>query len=128
MIKQDNFFKMTGLINLTEISDLISNAKQKNIAFVDVLAFIEDNYQFTPVSFTNGTQHNNADENQGSAKVFGFAKLHDLSAEDTLSLFVEHYQSVLDTPDENNHSNIRNFINTGWEGLVMEINPLIDKN
>lgn len=52
---------------------------------------------------------NAAGENEGSAKVFGFAKHHGLSQLDTLKLFGEHYAQVQATPNGTDHANIRNF-------------------
>ena len=72
-------------------------------------------------------QENAADQNQGSAKVFAFAKLNELSKEDTLKLFAEHYQSVLDTPEGEDHQNIRQFILNGWDGVYFEGEVLISK-
>jgi hypothetical protein len=46
--------------------------------------------------------------------------MNGLTKEDTLSLFAEHYQSVLQTPTETNHQNIRQFMANGWEGIEFE--------
>ena len=54
--------------------------------------------------------------------------LNKLDQEDTLTLFAEHYQSVLATPDGNDHQNIRNFMQTGWAGIEMPVNPLSSRN
>lgn len=96
---------------------LLENLKAKTIKFVDVIATIEALYQYAPASFKNGTVFNDADQNQGSAKVFSFAQMHQLSAEQTLILFAEHYQSVLETPEGNDHQNIRQFMQNGWAGI-----------
>jgi hypothetical protein len=96
---------------------LLENLKAKTIKFVDVIATIEALYQYTPASFKNGMVFNDADQNQGSAKVFSFAQMHQLSAEQTLILFAEHYQSVLETPEGNDHQNIRQFMQNGWAGI-----------
>jgi hypothetical protein len=63
---------------------------------------------------------NEAGENQGSAKVFAFAIINNLSKEDTLLLFAEHYQSVLETPEGIDHQNIRQFMTQGWAGIQFE--------
>lgn len=88
--------------------------------FKAVLDYIENLYTYTPSAFTNGTQHNAAEQNQGSAKVFYFAKLNHLSQEDTLKLFAEHYQAVLNTPESNDHQNIRQFMLHGWRGISFD--------
>lgn len=91
-----------------------------NPSFQDVIAFIDENYHFTPISFKNGNQHNEAGQNNGSCKVFSFAKLNNLSKEETLLLFCEHYQDVLKTPQATDHQNIRNFMQFGWDGIIFD--------
>lgn len=95
--------------------------------FADVIAFIEDNYTYTASAFTNGNQENAADQNQGSAKVLAYAKLNNLSQEDTLKLFAEHYNAVIETPNGTDHNNIRQFIKNGWNGVTFENNVLTAK-
>ncbi len=99
---------------------LLTQLQTGEVKFADVLAFIEARYNHTPTAFQNGQQHNAANENQGSAKVFSFAKIEGLNAEDTLSLFAEHYASVLATPEATDHQNIRQFIQNGWDGIKFE--------
>jgi hypothetical protein len=103
-----------------QIETLLTSLKSNSIAFADVLAFIEGNYQHVPTAFKNGDAYNESTQNQGSAKVFAFAQLNNLSAEDTLFLFAEHYQSVLAHPDAADHQNIRQFRLHGWEGVHFE--------
>lgn len=88
--------------------------------FNDVIAFIESKYTHIPTAFRNGNQENAKDQNQGSAKVFAFGKLEGLSKEDTLKLFAEHYQAVLDTPEGTDHQNIRQFMINGWDGISFD--------
>ncbi len=91
------------------------------ITFPETIAVIEENYNFTPTSFQNGTQHNAAGENSGSCKLFSFAKLQNLSKEETLACFGAFYfDEVLKDPNGTNHQNIRNFINLGWDGIQFE--------
>lgn len=87
--------------------------------FAEVLAFIDAHYAYQATAFDNGSLHNRQDQNQGSAKVFSLAKLHQLSPEQTLQLFAEHYQAVLASPDGNDHQNIRQFMQHGWDGIQM---------
>ena len=58
--------------------ELLAQLQAGTAKFSDVLAYIEARYQHTPTAFQNGAQHNAATENQGSAKVFSFAKLQGL--------------------------------------------------
>ena len=95
--------------------------------FADVIAFIEDNYTYTASAFTNGNQENAADQNQGSAKVLAYAKLNNLSQEDTLKLFAEHYNAVIEKPNGTDHNNIRQFMENGWNGVTFENDVLTAK-
>ena len=100
--------------------NLLAQLKDGTAKFADVLAFIEAHYQHTPTAFKNGAQSNAATENQGSAKVFSFAKLQGLNQADTLSLCAEHYAAVLTTPDATDHQNIRQFMQHGWDGVTFD--------
>lgn len=111
-------------MNHTDISRLLNGIEQGGLMFKDVLAFIDANYTYTPVAFHNGEAVNPAGTNEGSAKVFSLAKLHGLNQLDTLKLFAEHYQAVLDKPDGTDHANIRNFLHYGWQGFGMPVSAL----
>nr|CAA6801871.1 MAG: Type III effector HopPmaJ [uncultured Thiotrichaceae bacterium] len=93
------------------------NNNSESLVFSDVIAAIDANYEYTPQTFKNGEVENAAGTNEGSCKVFAFAQLNDLSQEQTLTCFAEHYRSVLATPEGNDHGNIRNFMETGWDGI-----------
>ncbi len=108
-----------------QLLQLISASKENSIKFTDVLALIDTYYTHQPTAFKNGDTYNEATQNQGSAKVLTFAKLNDLSAEDTLYLFAEHYQAVLTHPDATDHQNIRQFMAHGWAGVVFEGDALV---
>ncbi|WP_336715043.1 HopJ type III effector protein [Chryseobacterium mucoviscidosis] len=98
------------------------------IQFKDVISFIDEHYDFTPTKFTNGNTVNDANQNNGSCKIFSFAKLNDLSKEETLNLFGEFYrEDVLKNPEGTDHQNIRNFMESGWEGISFEGNALSRK-
>ena len=103
------------------VEALINKVKQSEIlSFAEVIATIDANYSFTPSFFKNGDVVNEENQNNGSCKVFSFAKMHKLSEKETLFLFGEHYQKVLETPNDADHQNIRNFMNFGWNGIVFE--------
>lgn len=93
----------------------------QQLKFAEVIATLETYYQYTPQSFNNGLGaeviHNPAGTNEGSCKVFAFGLLQQLSAEQTLACFAEHYQKVLATPEGSDHANIRSFMRHGWAGL-----------
>lgn len=101
----------------------------KSITFQDAIQVIEENYDFSPTAFKNGNQNNRVGENNGSCKIVAFAKLNDLSQEDTLACFGAYYfEDVLQNPEGADHQNIRNFIKTGWDGIQFEGEPLALKH
>ena len=97
------------------------------LAFADVLALIGEQYDYQPTEFCNGELVNVAGSNEGSCKVFSFAKLHDLTEAQTLSLFGEHYRDVLADPNGSGHQNIRQFMQSGWQGIVFKGVALVAK-
>lgn len=107
--------------------ELVTKSKTSELQFQEVLDHIAEQYQYSPTSFQNGNLKNSASENQGSAKVLYFAKLNDLSQEDTLGLFAEHYQNVLENPTGDGHQNIRQFMANGWNGVAFEADVLTAK-
>ncbi|MDC9714469.1 MAG: HopJ type III effector protein [Gammaproteobacteria bacterium] len=108
----------------TYLEELRSGAQMK---FDDLMTLIEQNYDYTSAPFTNGDLHNAADENQGSAKLFCFGAIHQLTQLEVLHCFGEHYRSVLNSPEGDSHPNIRNFIVYGWEGLKFDSPVLVKK-
>lgn len=93
----------------------------RTIAFSDTMAVVEANYNFTPTAFKNGDLKNEAGENSGSCKLFAFAKAQDFTVSETLACFGAFYfDDVLKDPEGTGHQNIRNFMKTGFEGLVFE--------
>lgn len=97
------------------------------LQFNETMEIIEALYDFTPTGFTNGDTRNEAGENNGSCKLFAFAKIHDFTEAQTLALFGEHYRNVLATPDGDDHQNIRNFMKTGWAGITFDGIALVEK-
>lgn len=109
------------------VQALLEKLKTGQAQFKDVIAHIEQHFDFTPTAFKNGAQANAATENQGSAKVFSFAQLENLNEADTLTLFAEHYAAVLATPEATDHQNIRQFMQHGWSGISFEGQALTTK-
>lgn len=100
----------------------------KSIAFSETMSVIEAHYEFEPTAFKNGNLENKAGENSGSCKLLAFAKLQALTKEETLACFGKFYfEEVLKDPNGSNHQNIRNFMETGFKGLVFEAEPLKEK-
>ncbi|WP_259071240.1 HopJ type III effector protein [Mucilaginibacter sp. X4EP1] len=112
---------------IEQLVTLIENLKENSLKFQNVIEFIETSYQHQPTAFKNGEAFNESTQNQGSAKVFAFAQINNLSKEDTLYLFAEHYRTVLDNPNGTDHQNIRQFMAHGWAGVVFEGQALLAK-
>ena len=97
------------------------NATPEQVEFSEVMTVISANYHYQPCTFSNGDLTNEVGSNEGSCKIFAFAKLHGLSEEATLACFGQYYrEDVLLTPKGTDHTNIRNFIKQGWQGINFE--------
>lgn len=102
------------------------------VVFNDVLYLIATHYHYTPSRFTNGAGDemviNEAGKNEGSCKLFAFAKLNGLNEAETLACFGHYYRDdVLKHPDGDNHPNIRTFMRHGWSGIHFDQSPLVAK-
>jgi len=114
-------------MNLESFLEKLEQTPQ-SIAFTDTIATIEANYDFTPTAFENGLQHNAAGDNSGSCKLFAFAEIQNLSEAATLACFGAYYfEDVLKNPNGTDHQNIRNFMNTGWDGIAFYGSALVLK-
>ena len=100
----------------------------ESVAFSDVITTIDEHYNFTPTAFKNGDTANEANQNNGSCKIFAFAKLQGIKEEKTLQLFGDYYRvDVLQNPEATDHQNIRQFIVHGWSGVIFEGEALSSK-
>lgn len=110
------------------VEELIKQLNRHPVNFEDVMETIDAHYDFTPTKFTNGEQVNEANTNNGSCKIFAFAKLNDLSEQATLNAFGNFYTvDVMQNPTGTDHGNIRNFIDSGWAGIQFETKALQPK-
>ncbi len=97
------------------------NTNADDVVFEQVMQVINDNYSYTPASFKNGEMLNEAGTNEGSCKIFYFAKLNGLTKQQTLACFGRYYRDdVLQNPNGSDHGNIRNFIKTAWQGIEFQ--------
>jgi len=113
------------------ITDFLSKllSDPETISFQDTMAVIDANYNFTPCAFKNGETYNEAGQNNGSCKLFGFAQLQQLNETQTLACFGSFYRDdVLKHPEGQDHQNIRNFMRFGWEGIVFQGQTLAAKS
>ena len=107
--------------NMTHTETTFELIKQLNEAPVDfdiVMQVIESEYNFTPRKFINGQTVNAENTNNGSCKIFAFGQLNGLSKQATLNAFGRFYtEDVLKHPENEDHQNIRNFMEFGWDGI-----------
>ncbi|SMF95093.1 HopJ type III effector protein [Methylomagnum ishizawai] len=99
------------------------------VAFRETLDMIAAHYDYRPARFHNGLGAerltNEPGINEGSCKIFAFARCHGLPEAATLALFGEYYRDeVLPNPDGEGHKNIRAFMKHGWAGVAFESEPL----
>lgn len=112
------------------VKALIEQVKQTphSVEFSDVIGCIEANYLYTPATFTNGDAKNEAGTNEGSCKIFAFAQLNHLNQNETLALFGAYYRDdVLAHPNNDDHANIRHFMQTSWGAIHFETAALVVK-
>ncbi len=107
-------------------------ASPESISFDEIISFIAEHYQYTPVRFSNGAGENlvinEAGSNEGSCKIFSFARLNELSRDETLACFGKYYrEDVLLNPKGHDHANIRSFVKHGWSGVQFDAEALIAK-
>lgn len=101
----------------------------ESVTFSDTMAVIDSSYDFTPTAFTNATLENEAGQNNGSCKIFAFAQAQGLDTSQTLACFGDYYRKdVLEHPEASDHQNIRNFMQTGWEGIAFAGSALSAKS
>ena len=118
----DNLFEMMETADeaIGGLDSFLKTIKSdaKSIEFEQTMAAIEDGFDYTPTAFKCGEVDSSAEQNQGSAKIFSFAKLQKLNKDTTLELFGRFYrEDVLKNADGDDHGNIRNFIKSGWDGV-----------
>ena len=112
---------------MNQLDEFIARIKSspEDTEFQDVINIIDKHYHYTPTRFTNGPEDNGvinaAGENEGSCKIFSFAKINGLTLEQTLNCFGQYYRDdVLKHPEGSDHQNIRTFIKYGWEHVFFD--------
>jgi hypothetical protein len=103
-----------------------------DVSFDETIAVITENYHYQATEFSNGLNEdaliNKAETNEGSCKIFAFAKIHELDQQQTLNLFGDYYRlDVLNNHQGTGHQNIRNFMRYGWGGICFKGEALTAK-
>ncbi|MDG6778023.1 HopJ type III effector protein [Thiomicrorhabdus sp. zzn3] len=116
-------------MSVMSVSELITALNQGAVDFDQVMQVIDQYYEFSPARFVNGDTVNEAGSNNGSCKIFAFAKLNQLSEQATLNAFGDFYTvDVLQHPEAEDHQNIRNFMQYGWQGIQFDRDALAAKS
>ena len=113
------------------LDEFIAAVEQAPVAFTETMAVIASNYEYSTAGFHNGLEErrffNAAGTNEGSCKLFAFAKINGLGEQATLNCFGDYYTvDVLQNPEGQDHQNIRTFIDCGWKGIAFDSEPLIE--
>ena len=109
------------------INDFLQQLQQDDFVFETTLKFIETHFNFTPSAFNNGGVENSQEQNQGSCKIFSLAQLFELTQQQALCCFGQHYRDVLATPEVDNHHNLRRVLKDGLENISFDQFPLEQK-
>jgi len=116
------------------LNELLKNLQEQpdNIDFNDVIDTINNEYNYTPSIFTNGQADNlmtnESGTNEGSCKIFSFAKLNNLTKDQTLACFGKYYrEDVLQNPNGKDHVNIRTFMKYGLDDIIFTTQALDKK-
>lgn len=110
-----------------DIEALLSKIKTSpnEVEFNEVIETIDNHYNYHPSEFANGEIVNEAGTNEGSCKIFAFARIHQLTADQTLNCFGHYYREhVLQHPENTDHANIRQFMQHGWDAIKFNTTPL----
>ncbi|MCF6345378.1 MAG: HopJ type III effector protein [Thiomicrorhabdus sp.] len=117
------------MTHINPVNQLIQQLNQAPVDFKKVMEAIESSYDFSPTEFKNGKLINAENSNNGSCKIFAFGQLNQLSEQATLNAFGQFYtKDVLENPNGDDHQNIRNFIQFGWQGITFEKRALTKKS
>ncbi|GGP55769.1 type III effector [Shewanella algicola] len=116
-------------MSATQVNEFITSLAERanEVRFEETMALIDAHYDFTPTAFKNGDQLNDAGQNSGSCKVFAFGQIQQLTEQQTLQLFGQHYRDVVATPQGDDHQNIRQFMQHGWPGVLFSQSALTSK-
>ncbi len=115
------------------LQDLLNeiNTNPEKVEFNDVINVIDSEYNYSPSRFINGKADdaiiNESGSNEGSCKIFAFAKLNNLNKQQTLACFGKYYrEDVLQHPDANDHANIRSLIKNDLDNIQFD-NDVLEK-
>lgn len=105
------------------------DAAPESVQFDQVQQVVAAHFVYTPTAFDNGIDgdcvHNAAGTNEGSCRLFAFARNQGFDQQQTLHCFGHFYRDhVLGNPAGSDHANIRTFMRHGWDGIRFHGEPL----
>ncbi len=111
---------------------ILIKTQPENINFNEVIKVIDSEYTYSPSRFSNGqgsgTIINESGTNEGSCKIFAFAKLNQLTKQQALDCFGKYYrEDVLQHPQGNDHANIRSLMSYDLESIQFDNIVLVEK-
>lgn len=111
-----------------KINDLVGTGK--NGGFDNIIAFIDENFEFIDCVMTINQINSFVGQNVKSKKIYATAILLEVDITEALTWFGKYYRDVCNTPNQDNHANIRNVIRVGIENVYFSIEglPLKYKN
>lgn len=119
---------------MSKLNKLLQQIKSKpeSVEFQNVIDTINECYDYTASQFSNGPTDDcitsKAGENEGSCKIFAFARLNQLNENQTLNCFGRYYRDdVLKHTENTDHGNIRTFIKYGWKNITFDDTALRSK-
>lgn len=111
-------------MTLEQFLSTVAN-KPATISFKSTIDVIAASYRYQPCGFHNGSAYSAAGQNEGSCKLLAFAQIHQLSSEQTLHCFGDFYRiDVLQHPQNTDHNNIRQLMETGIAAVRFDGTPL----
>lgn len=121
-----------SIMNKLDLQIKKIHSAPETISFQETIDIIDDFYHYSPSQFTNGYEKelitNKAGSNEGSCKIFAFAKLHELDDIQTLNCFGDYYRiDVLQNPENEDHANIRTFMTYGLKHILFSGSALTKK-
>lgn len=112
-------------MTITEFIEKLTS-RPDEVSFEETMQVIDSHYSYRASTFNNGDIRNEAGNNEGSCKIFAFAREQQLTDDQTLACFGDYYRiDVLQHPDADSHANIRQFMQTGLAGIRFEQEALI---
>jgi hypothetical protein len=92
--------------------------RNDKVSFKETMDFLDAHYLYFEVPFKNGDLYSKPKENVASAKIFSFGLMTRMTEAQVLNMFGEISRDL--APNGVDHPNIRQFMKTGWKGILFE--------